>query len=378
MSGKNRPRIMHLRSSEFFGGPERAILGQSQYLRDRYDFVCASFLRPGQECPFFDRAGELGLPTRAIPQQRTLDFGPSRLLADLITQEQIDLVVSHDYKANFFGNRACGRTGIAHIRHFRGNTTEDLKVRLYNFLDKLMLQRMKKVLVVSGGTRHKLVGMGVPESKITVVPNAIEDHKLVAADFERPAPGPDGPTFVSAGRLSLEKGYDVLLRAIAGIKDRCPPWRMEIYGDGPEEQQLLGMVQELGLQEIVHFKGFVDDILPILERAGAMVLPSRTEGMPNILLEAWAKKLGVVSTSVGGVPEMIQSGVHGLLVEPEDPAALGQAILQALEQPDLVRQMGAAGFERVRERYSYPAQSTILGPIYDAATAGSPFLEAVR
>ncbi len=121
--------VLHLRSSEFFGGPERAILGQCASM-DGFRFCCASFVRPGGECTFLEKAEQLQIPNIALTERHVGDFAVAGSLRALIKSQGLDLIVSHDYKATFFAMLAAKGLGVAHIRHFRGVTWENKKVHL--------------------------------------------------------------------------------------------------------------------------------------------------------------------------------------------------------------------------------------------------------
>ncbi len=358
-------RIIHLRSSEFFGGPERAILGQCRAMTD-CSFVCASFVRGDAPGEFLNRAKSAGIETAAIAERFTGDFKTVGQLRSLIRRHQAQLVVCHDYKANFFAHYAVRGTDAKRVAHFRGETREDAKVRFYNWIHKLMLRRTDLVLTVSETTASILTAMGVQRDHIKVVFNAIEDEKLAPAEFERSLVEDRPMLIVAAGRLSHEKGYDVLIEALTRISS-SRKYVVEIYGHGPERTRLEQQIQRCGLEGKVRLMGFVDDVLPLLQKADLMVLPSRSEGMPNILLEAWSQKLGAVCTSVGGVPEMIDHGVHGLLAPPEDSQALAIQLSRALEHPEQVVTWGEAGYERVKKMYTYRGQAELLRGIYRQA-----------
>ncbi len=355
--------VMHLRSSEFFGGPERAILGQCRTMTD-VDFVCASFVRGGQDNPFLVKAREYGLRTEAISESFAGDFRVVGKLRTLIEIYKTDLIVSHDYKGNFFGRKAAARCKIAHIAHFRGITREDKKVRVYNFVDKATLRKMLCVLTVSNKSKAILEDMRVGKNKIKVVFNAVESSKLVEDTFVRTIDHTKPFLFVAAGRLSHEKGYDILLRACSQLKKSVDNFKVDIYGHGPDEARLKAEVEELGLSGVVEFKGFVDDVLPVLRNADVLVLPSRSEGMPNIILEAWSQKLGVVSTAVGGVPEMIVDSIGGLICKSEDPAALSEIMQRVVQKPDDAVKYGQEGYNLVKNQYTFERQAEILREIY--------------
>jgi len=355
--------IVHLRSAEFFGGPERAIIGQCTNVPD-YNFTVASFVRDNAKNIFLKIAQAEGLPTAEIHDAFAGDFRVIAQIKNLLKQTDADILVTHDYKANFFGYFALKGIKIRQIAHFRGYTWEDRKAKFYNAVNAWMLRKMKTILAVSEKSSRILQEMGVPPEVIKVVPNAIEDHKLVPVEFRREVAPPKNLTGICAGRLSFEKGQDVLVDAVAGIKEYAPEFRIDIYGHGPEEENLKKQIAEKGVAKQIKLCGFVDNILPVLKNADFMILPSRSEGMPNILLEAWSQKLAVISTSVGGVPEMITDGVNGVLAPSEDPKRLGELLLDVLQHPVKLEEYGEAGYRTVREKYSYSVQAEILKDIY--------------
>ncbi len=354
--------ILHLRSSEFYGGPERAILGQCKFYK-KARLICASFVRPGTQSDFLARCAETGVKTVPITESFTGDFRVIGRLIDTMKADKIDLLVSHDYKANFFGRYAARRYSIKQVAHFRGRTTEDKKVLLYNKLDNYVLRNIPHVLVVSEKSREIVAAMGVDPEKITVVPNGFDLSKA-AADGERNKSDNEPIVMVAAGRFSSEKGYDILIEALALIKNKLPACRVDLYGEGPEEQNLRSLVDRHGLADHVRFCGFVPDLLPIFREADLMLLPSRSEGMPNVVLEAWSQHLGVVAAAVGGLPEMIEHGQNGLLVKPEDSRDLADKIIEATTDRSRMYEYGHLGYETLVENYSFERQAVLLDQIY--------------
>ncbi|MEW5925077.1 MAG: glycosyltransferase family 4 protein [Candidatus Zixiibacteriota bacterium] len=356
-------KILHLRSSEFFGGPERAIIGQCRHLK-KFEMLCGSFIRGDKSSQFLSECENAGIKTIVIPDSFAGDIRLINKIKNIIENHRIDLIVSHDYKSNFFSHYAVKKTRCRQAAHFRGWTAEDTKDKFYNWINWTYLKKIPAILTVSETTKGLLVRRGIDSERIKVVFNAIECDESIIRDRRNNRASEDLLNVVAAGRLSREKGYDILLEAVSLIRESPPPFMISIYGHGPDEEMLKNMAEKLGITDVIKFCGFVDDIKPIFRRADFMVLPSRSEGMPNVVLEAWSQKLGVLSTAVGGVPEMIEPGQNGLLVPSEDPKALGEGLLQALNNPAKMDEYGEKGFETVRERYSYQKQAELLEKIY--------------
>lgn len=153
-----------------------------------------------------------------------------------------------------------------------------------------------------------------------------------------PACHGDGSRMLYVGRLSPEKGVDVLLRACRLLRDRATEFRLELVGDGPERRALQALAEELGLGDDVTFTGALPHgpaLIGAYERAGVFVLPSRTEGLPRALLEAMGMGLAPVATAVGGIPDLIADGSAGLLVEPDSPAALADGLCRMITDDGL-------------------------------------------
>lgn len=211
-----------------------------------------------------------------------------------------------------------------------------------------ILPRADGVTAVSLPTAARVRGCrGVDPARLRVIPNGID------FDFWSTAPSPrlaiaDRPANVLAvGRLLPVKGHDVLLRAFAGVLRRVPRARLVIIGDGPSLPDLQRLAQELELGDAVELAGELDapEVRKHLAKARAFALPSRSEGLPLVLLEAMAAGVPVVATQVGGVPDVVSSGT-ALIVPPEDPEALAEALCSLLLDPQLASTLSERGKQR--------------------------------
>jgi len=212
------------------------------------------------------------------------------------------------------------------------------------------LRRAARVVAVAGSLARTAAALA-PEigPRVTVIPNGVEPDRFAA-----------GPAFahprryvLTVARLSHEKGIDVLLDAFAAL--RSADVDLVVAGDGPERPRLAAQCEALGLESRVHFLGGVDfERVPALYRGAALVAcPSRWEGLPLVCLEAMASGRAVVASAVDGTPDAVVDGASGVLVPPEDPAALAHAIDAVLGKPGWAEQLGARGVELVRERFDW-------------------------
>lgn len=181
-------------------------------------------------------------------------------------------------------------------------------------------------------------------ARVAVIPNFLRTLPVPARQRER--------LIVAIGRLSREKGFDVLLDAFARIRDRCPDWRLCIIGAGPERAALGERARRLKLADCVDLVGQVQEIEPWLARAAIMVHPSRREGFPNAVLEAMAMGVAVICAHCQpGLQELIEDGLNGLLVPVDDPDTLARAMLELIAHPDVREGLGAeAG--KIRQRHA--------------------------
>jgi len=183
---------------------------------------------------------------------------------------------------------------------------------------------------------------------IGVIPNGVDASRFTPAGRDW-APG----RLLFVGRIVYQKGLDVLLRALGGLRDL--EWSLTLAGDGKQRPELEAQASALGIAERIHFTGWLakDAVAAQYRQANLYVAPSRNEGMPNVVLEAMASGLPVVASEVAGNGELVTPGFNGLLVPPEDAEALQAALRSLLSEPEKMQKMGAASRQRVVESYTW-------------------------
>lgn len=211
------------------------------------------------------------------------------------------------------------------------------------------------VAVSDGAARLVADGYGIDSGDVRVIRNGAPEPEGVA--LPRVAPG---PVVACVGRLSPEKGVDVLLRALAEL----PGVTAVLLGDGPERRSLETLAAELGVTERVHFAGWVENPGAYLRGVELLVLPSRYEALPIAVTEAMLAALPVVASDVGSVAEAVVHEQTGLLVAPDDPAGLAVAVRTLLGDPDRRAAMGHAGHELAQRNYSLRAMASAYEELY--------------
>ena len=211
---------------------------------------------------------------------------------------------------------------------------------------------------------------GTPTGKLVYIPNAIDPdvfkqsgkgRAAVLAEFGWP---PDSDLVVSVGRLVVEKNYPLLVEAIARLRERFPKIKYLLAGAGDCAGRIRDRIESHGAADSIALAGSRSDISDILAAADVFVLSSIREGLPVSLLEAMASGTAIASTSVGGIPEVIQDGKTGLLVPPEDAAALAGAIGTLLGDDELRRTLGMEARKVVEEGFSIKQIAERIGELY--------------
>lgn len=186
---------------------------------------------------------------------------------------------------------------------------------------------------------------GFREEKFFLVPNGVDAEKFHPAPECRPDPLQPERTILCVSRLQYPKGVDVLLHGWSRMMHASAEWRADlkpkllIAGEGPLKPQLERIVAELGIEESVEFLGLRRDVIPLLQQSWGFVMPSRWEGMPNALLEAMSVGLPCIATRVSGSEDIVENGVNGLLVEPEQPEELAQALQRIIGDADFAQEL---------------------------------------
>jgi glycosyltransferase involved in cell wall biosynthesis len=356
-------RLVHLTASPFFGGPERQMLGLAKALPPDCDVTFVSFAEAGRCEPFLAEVRRAGFTGLRLNHDTPRLLAARREFSALLRDLKADLLLCHGYKANLVGRPAARRADVPVWAVARGWTGQDLRVRCYDRLDRLLLSRMDLVVAVSDGMAAAVRATGVPAAKVRVIRNAARADAFRNPDpahrrvMEALFPNPGERIVISANRLTPDKGTHVLIDAARIVIENNSCARFLICGDGASRPDLERQVRAAGLQDVVVFAGFRPDLDAWMPNADLLALPSFNEGLPNVVLEACACGVPCVATAVFGTPEVLHDGLNGYLVPAGDTAALADRILRLLADPGLRRRMGTAGRELVREQFTFAAQA---------------------
>lgn len=355
-------RALQLISSRGFFGAENVVVELSAALGAAGHEVTVGALSNShagaRAAEVLERAAERGLKTELFECAGRLDTGAMRAVRSFVVKNRVDVVHSHGYKSNVYAYLANRKAGGRLVTTCHNWIDSGGKMSLYTRLDKFILRRFDSVVAVSGAIRDELLASGVAPEKVRVIGNGISLERFSvepgARERARASLGILPGAFVAGavGRMSPEKGYDLLLKAAREVLSARGGLVFLLVGDGPEQKALEGLARSLGIEEDVVFAGRRADIPEVLAAMDLFVMSSHTEGQPMALLEAMAAGKPSVATAVGDVPKILGNDEAGLVVEPADPGALAKAVLRVAVDAALAARLGAAARRTVEKEYS--------------------------
>jgi glycosyltransferase involved in cell wall biosynthesis len=330
---------------------------------------------------FVATARRLGLEVVVVPERRRFDLGTIPALRDVVNPHEPNIVVTHSVKSHFLLWRSRVWREYPWVAFHHGYTTTDLKMRAYNRFDRWSLPKADRLVTVCEAFARELAATtGVAFEKISVQHNSVRPKPRAAAEDVRTLKTrlgiADGErVLLSVGRLSREKAHTDLLAAYKLLRDANSniSLRLIIVGDGPERVRLEAAAEAQGLGDRLIFTGQTNDVQVFYAAADVFVLPSHSEGSPNVLLEAMAAGLPIVATAVGGVPEVVKHEESALLVPAADPGALAAAIARVLTEQNLAERLTTNSAALIAERFTPPGYARALVEIYrDVINARKP------
>jgi glycosyltransferase involved in cell wall biosynthesis len=291
-------------------------------------------------------------------------------MLDICRHERVGIWHGHDYKSNLLGLLLRCFWPMRLVTTVHGWVRHTRRTPLYYGIDRVCLPRYEVVICVSEDLRQCCLKCGVSPKRCVLIENAID-----TVEFSRRLPveeakaqlGLHSGRFVigSVGRLSAEKGYDVLIRAVDQLIRAGLNIELLIAGEGDEKSRLETLISELGLGQFVRLLGYRADTRELYEALDLYVLSSYREGLPNVLLEAMALEVPVVATRIAGVPRLVRHQETGLLVEPGDVEGLAAAITHLFENPSDRARLAASGRQRVERDYSFAVRMDRIRSLYD-------------
>lgn len=341
-------RVLAMLEARSVSGSAKAVLefakeaAQGHAGLPRIDVSILTFDRGEGENALTKTIREIGTPLDIVFERRRFDTQVIPQLRAAAESRRADVIWSNSVKSHFLARWAGLNRTRRWIAFHHGYTTTDAKARIYNQLDWWSLPTADQVLTSSAAFVEELARKHVPPSQIHVQHMPIRPFAPVAQKQKmelRQMLGLDDQTRVllCVGRLSHEKGHADLVRAFPKMRERAGnlTLRLLLVGEGPERPRLEELCRRLNLTDAVTLAGQQDNINPYYAIADVFLLPSLSEGCPNVLLEAMAAGVPVVATAVGGVPEVATNGRDAILVQKRDHDGLASGAAELLQNRTL-------------------------------------------
>lgn len=358
-------RVLHVINGEHYSGAERVqdLLSGALPMHDvEVGFAC---VKPGR---FRESRRNRMVPVYETPMRHRLDLRPIRHLTWILREQNYHLIHAHTPRTAVLAALASRLSGIPFVYHVHSPTSRDstrpFANRLNTWTERFSLRFASALIAVSGSLAWHMKAQGYPDSTIHVVPNGVPRR----VPRHRPADFLAEWTLGTVALFRPRKGTDVLIRALAILKERRIPVRLRAVGGFESveyERTLKNLATQKGVEGMIDWTGFSDDVDAELDRMDLMVLPSLFgEGLPMVVLEAMAAGVPVVATRVEGTPEAIRDRVDGVLAEPNDPEDLARAVEEIVQGRVDYAALRRSALERHAEYFSDQAMARGVADVY--------------
>lgn len=368
----SKPIILQLLHSMNVGGAEVLAAGLARRLQDRFHFVFGCL----------DDLGELGAQLQTegfsvdlLERGEGLDLKCAKRLKTLIHSQKVDVIHAHQYTPFFYALAAGGvgrRPPVLFTEH--GRFHPDLPSWKRMLFNRTLLRKRDRVLAVGESVRRALIdNEGIPRHRTEVIYNGIDlsrfdnQNNVQTRDTVREQLHLEPAAFVAilVGRLDYLKDHCTAIRTAARVVKEAPQFRLILVGEGPERPKIEQEIREQGLTEQVILLGTRHDVPDLLQAADVCFLSSISEGIPLTLIEGMAMGLPVVSTNVGGIPEVVVQEETGLLAESGSDEQLARDLLRLQRDPEQRRRLGGQGQTRARQLFSEVEMHHLYSVLYN-------------
>lgn len=347
-------KVVHAHRIAGIGGSERHLLTLLPALAERgVQVAFAGLDLPGAD-PFYEELERSGVPfTRA--------GSAVRFMRDL-RRWRSDIVHTHLVHADVYGAFAAGRATLVSTKH----NDDPFRSGKGRYLERLLTRRAALVLCITEAlARFNRDVVGLPAKKLRTVHYGLDSPPEPWGPPGGPELSPETPVLVAVCRLVRQKGVDVAVEALSLVRERHPAAHLVVLGEGPLRCELTELAARREIADAVSFPGRVGDVAWWLRRADVVVHPARWEGFGLALLEAMLCERPVVATEVSSIPEIVLDRETGLLVPPDDPTALAEAVTALLDDPAQAAGLGEAGRTRARAEFSVARMAERTAAVYE-------------
>ncbi len=321
---------------------------------------------------------KLNIPTHFIGKSKT-DLGIRRRLISLINSEGYQVLDAQNIQSKFWASIAIQQKNAALVSTINSWYANEhgkvsLKGKFYTALELATNSNLSLYITVSENDRQSLLQSNIPNEKIELIYNAVNTNPQnifhnadqIHQQFSIPH---DSIICIAVGRLVAIKGFDILIQSAHLLKKASENIHFLIVGDGECKEELLNQVKTLGLEKNVTFAGYQEreKVLSLVKSSDIFIMPSRYEGTPIALLEAGSLGVPIIASKVGGIPELVQDQLHAILVPPEDPQSLAQAVMRIIKDKKLAETLSTNAVERIKEKFNMDWQFELTWKAYQKA-----------
>ncbi len=378
-SGVDSFRVLHLIDSGGLYGAEKVILSLlAEQRREGMDPILLSAGEPNVGDKAIEQAAErLGIQVVPWRMRSGLNLRQTRRILRWACSQGIGLLHSHGYKFNILMGlwprpwRA--QLPLVCTLHGYVKAPRWSKMAVYEALDRIVLQRADGVALVDKTMRHRLPNRVSESSLCRVIPNGLDNATPKTASLRKGLgqfTASHGVNLIAVGRLAREKGFDTLIQAYVDYPEELANTGVVVFGDGPLRDTFQAQISEAGLDDQIMLVGYAD-AAGLMPHFDALVMPSRTEGLPMTVLEALRAELPIIATRVGGVPAALDGLESALLVEPERPDQIANAVAQFTASNDHGRH-GHELRQRFVTHYSASAMAEGYRRLYEDVLLAAP------
>ncbi len=365
-------KVLQLISGGDTGGAKTHIFSLMEGLSGLVDTKIICFIKD----TFYTDAVEKGINIEVIPQKRRSDMSVVKKIADIVNSENYDIIHCHGARANSIAIFLKSKVNVPMITTIHSDYLLDFKDNFYKNLiftpiNTFSLKKFDNYVAVTENFKEMLVERGFSEEKIFTLYNGINMERkaeiITKEEFlSKYDIDPRGKFIVGqVARLDKVKNIQMTIKSIKKTIEKNKDILFLIAGDGEELKDLKNLADELGVSEYVKFLGFVKDNMSFFNAIDLNILTSVSESFPYVILEAAKMKVPTISTSVGGIKELIRYGIDGYLVNTNDYFDLADKINYLKEDRELLEKMGKSINERVKENFSTKAMAKKQLEIYE-------------
>ncbi|WP_372716893.1 glycosyltransferase family 4 protein [Novipirellula sp.] len=374
-----RPVVLHARCiSGLGGGPEKTILNSPRFLRSLgIDSYCAYLHSEADGPDLVARANAMHAPFLSVRDTGPFDMGVLNRITEICREKNVTIWHGHDYKTDLLGLWVRRRWPMKLVTTVHGWVQHTWKTPLYYAVDRFAIRRYDQVICVSEDLYEQCLKIGVNDDRCHLIHNAIDTNdfrRTMSIRDARETIGWGESTIVlgAMGRLSPEKGFDLLIRAVSQLIDSGVRVCLKIAGEGGERASLQQLIRELGCTQHVQLIGHVKDIKLFFQAIDVFVLSSLREGLPNVVLESMAMGTPVIATRIAGLPKLIENDHNGKLIDSDSVPALYGAIADLAGSPESRDRLSRNARTTIESSFNFEHRMRRVADVY-ARVLGSAF-----